>query len=1164
VTKLNATGTALVYSTYLGGTGGATGGGIAVDAAGNAYVTGDTYSTDFPTTAGAYQTSFGGTDDAFVAKLNATGTALVYSTYLGGTGNDQATGIAVDAAGNAYVTGTTTSNDFPTTAGACQTSLGGGYYDAFVTKLNATGTALLYSTYLGGTGNDQAGGIALDIDGNAYVTGVTLSTDFPTTTGAYQTSFGSGGGDAFVAKIASDHLYTVEVTGQITGVTGYFDDSVRVGTPYTFSFLWDTSIEPGSIWENPVYIRQIWSTSEKRYGATVEFGDYGSSPAPTSDPSAFEVLKLNNKEDAAGGGPDQMGYISNSNTYNGVFPFSGYVTTSVGVGAAPGSDPFPDGDVAQHPLTDWTMFSPDSNYSGFFWRIIDSNNSSNVSIVYGNVQNVHVSVSPVTQTTTALTTSASPSTYDDSVTFTATVTSQGNPVTSGTVDFKEGNTVLASMVPLSASGTASFSTSALSAVTHTITAYYSGASAFDASSGSVQQVVNRKAATVTPSASSKVYGSSDPVLTGSTSGFLASDGVTASFSRTAGETVAGGPYTISATLSPAGVLANYDITYNTAPFTITPALLTIMPIPGQCMVYGGTVPALTYTYTGLVNGDTSATFTGGLATMATSTCSVGDYPITQGTLAATGNYTIGTFNAGTLTVTPAPLVITPTAGQSMVYGAAVPVLTYTASGFVNGDTATLLTGALGTTATPTSAVGNYPFTLGSLTAGTNYTLALAANSPTFAVIPDGTTMRLASSANPCPFGLAVTLTATVTANPPGSGSPTGTVTFYDGPVNADDQIGTGTLSISSGVMTATLSMSSLPAGTDTITATYGGDGNFLTSTGTFTITINPSVIVLDPSAGGALSLSGNACINVPGVVYVDSSSTSALSASGNAQVKAAVIDVHGKVQKSSNASFSPAPTTGAPVLADPLAGLPLPGTSGLTNYGSEILGGYSSATIRPGIYKQIAVSGNAQLTLSGGIYIIEGGGLSVSGNASVSGSGVMIVNAGSNYPAAGGTYGSITLSGTGSYNLSPLPTGSCAGIVIFQPGDNASALSISGNTSGLSGTIYAPAAPLSASGNAPLNTSLVVDTLTINGNSLVNGPTPALPAGTIAFSPAPIRSAYELATGSQDSTGQIMAIVDADDNPSLYLTIDAFVPQSGPTSADRHSTTSMDRQRRSW
>ncbi len=204
VTKLNPTGTALVYSTYLGGTGYDFSAGIAVDTAGNAYVTGYTSSTDFPTTAGAYQTSYGGGDyDAFVTKLNPTGTALVYSTYLGGTGFDQGTGIAVDTTGNVYVTGITGSTNFPTTPGAFQSTYAGGSYDAFVTKLNPTGTALVYSTYLGGTSVDEGTGIAVDTAGNTFVTGYTGSTDFPTTAGAFQTSLGSLGGNAFVTKLNS-------------------------------------------------------------------------------------------------------------------------------------------------------------------------------------------------------------------------------------------------------------------------------------------------------------------------------------------------------------------------------------------------------------------------------------------------------------------------------------------------------------------------------------------------------------------------------------------------------------------------------------------------------------------------------------------------------------------------------------------------------------------------------------------------------------------------------------------------------------------------------------------------------------------------------------------------------------------------------------------------
>ncbi len=191
VTKLNATGTGLLYSTYLGGSGGDLGWGIAVDTSGNAYVTGQTQSsTDFPTTAGAFQTTYGGREDVFVTKLNSAGTNLLYSTYLGGSDFDYGNGIAVDSSGNAYVTGVTYSDDFPTTAGAFQTTHRGGGYsrDAFVTQLNSTGTALLYSTYLGGGSEDYGNGIAVDTSGNAYVTGSTQSSDFPTTAGAFQTT----------------------------------------------------------------------------------------------------------------------------------------------------------------------------------------------------------------------------------------------------------------------------------------------------------------------------------------------------------------------------------------------------------------------------------------------------------------------------------------------------------------------------------------------------------------------------------------------------------------------------------------------------------------------------------------------------------------------------------------------------------------------------------------------------------------------------------------------------------------------------------------------------------------------------------------------------------------------------------------------------------------
>jgi uncharacterized protein (TIGR03437 family) len=199
VAKLNAAGSALVYSTYLGGSSYDYGSGIAVDAAGNAYVTGYTSSTNFPTANPLQATNAGGYYDAFVAKLSAAGSALVYSTYLGGSARDYGNGIAVDAAGNAYVTGSTYSTDFPM-ANPFQTSRGD--FDAFVAKLNAAGSALVYSTYLGGSNSDYGNGIAVDAAGNAYVTGQTYSTNFPTANPLQATN--ALRGDVFVAKLSAN------------------------------------------------------------------------------------------------------------------------------------------------------------------------------------------------------------------------------------------------------------------------------------------------------------------------------------------------------------------------------------------------------------------------------------------------------------------------------------------------------------------------------------------------------------------------------------------------------------------------------------------------------------------------------------------------------------------------------------------------------------------------------------------------------------------------------------------------------------------------------------------------------------------------------------------------------------------------------------------------
>jgi hypothetical protein len=203
VAKLNAAGNALVYSTYLGGNNWDAAVAIAADASGNAYVCGGTMSVDFPTGVSPYQGSLKGVGDVFVTKLSPAGNSLIYSTYLGGTGGEclaSSQGFTIDASGNAYICGYTTSTDFPTLT-PYQGSYQGGTYDGFVTKLNATGDALLYSTYLGGSGEDYAYALAIDDSGNAYIGGLTGSGNFPTLN-AYQGTYQGGTRDGFITELS--------------------------------------------------------------------------------------------------------------------------------------------------------------------------------------------------------------------------------------------------------------------------------------------------------------------------------------------------------------------------------------------------------------------------------------------------------------------------------------------------------------------------------------------------------------------------------------------------------------------------------------------------------------------------------------------------------------------------------------------------------------------------------------------------------------------------------------------------------------------------------------------------------------------------------------------------------------------------------------------------
>ena len=449
---------------------------------------------------------------------------------------------------------------------------------------------------------------------------------------------------------------------------------------------------------------------------------------------------------------------------------------------------------------------------------------------------------------------------------------------------------------------------------------------------------------------------------------------------------------------------------------------------------------------------------------------------------------------------------------------------------------------------------------------------------------DSTSTAVSSSLDPSVYGQTVTFSAAVSDTTTGSSYvPTGTVQFIIDGSNYGSAVPLNT----SGH--ATISDNALTVGGNPhiVTVKYSNsDGDFQNSNGSLsggqTVSPSPSgafIYVLDPTAGGALSLSGNADINIGGTLVVDSSnSSSAISASGNAQVTAkSGVLVVGGVSKSGNAVVSKTGTPGA--TGDPLAGLAYPTASYSGTPISESLSGNSTASISPGLYSQISVMGNASLKLASGTYvvqgggvnlsgnasvscpgvtfIVEGGGFSVSGNAAITGAGVTIFNAGSGYNAStgvdGGTFGAITLSGNAS--PSAPSSGPFAGILIFQARDNSKVITFSGNAiQGIAGTIYAKTAQLAESGNAQVGSasnpiSIVVDTLVLSGNAIANALSLSSPAGTVAYTPAQIRAAYGISNLALDGTGQTIAILDAYDDPAIYPALDAFDSQFGLSSS---------------
>jgi hypothetical protein len=440
VAELNPTGSALVYSTYLGGGGSDGGFSIAVDSLGNAYVAGSA-GAHFPLVGQPFQGVFGGILDAFVAKLNPSGSGMAYSTYLGGSGEDFATGIAVDSAGNAYVTGLTGSpsnSKHFPTKNPLQPYFGGGFYDAFVAKVNPTGSALVYSTFLGGSGNDQGSGIAVDSAGDAYVTGFTGSTNFPAVN-PLQAANAGGTYDAFVAKI----------------------------NPSGSALVYSTYLG-GSDYDKGLGIAADSAGNAYVIGQTYSTDFPTKNPLQAANGGLFDafVAKFNPSGSSlvystylGGAGYDYGQSITVDSTG------SAYVTGDTNSGDFPTKNPL--------------QPANGGSYDAFVAKIV---------------------VEAAT-TTTTLSSAPNPSIYGQAVTFTAVVTSsQGAPPDGETITFMKGTKVLGTGAL--SGGSASFTTSTLSAGTDYIKAVYAGDSNFlGSTSKAVKQVVS-KATTTTTLASS--------------------------------------------------------------------------------------------------------------------------------------------------------------------------------------------------------------------------------------------------------------------------------------------------------------------------------------------------------------------------------------------------------------------------------------------------------------------------------------------------------------------------------------------------------------------------------------------------------------------------------------------------------------------------------------
>lgn len=789
VTKFSADGSTQVYSTYFGGTYNNYGSGIAVDSSGAVYLTGWTGSKDFPTTKDAYQTALAGRANAFVTKLSADGSELVYSTFLGGSGEDSATGIAIDSAGEACVSGSAHSSDFPLKNALQSTNkFTNGGTNGFVTKLTADGTGLVFSTYLGGSGNqgsqDYTSAIAVTPGGAVYVTGVTNSTDFYTSPEAFQFRNTSSYSNAFVTAISASgnaYIYSTYFGGNYReGGLGIALDSAGdayltgfSASPnfYTTKGAYQTTAAGGSTpfvaKFDPTGSKVLYSTligGASYYGG----GDEGNAIVVDSLGEAYisGSVSIDNFPVTTGayqakrtGNPNA--FVTKFNSTGSALLYSTYFggsTNDYTMGLALDTD----GDLYLAGYTTSTDFPTQNAFQPM-------NNAA------GNGSNAFVSKLDIGfQTTTSVTSSTNPQRQNFPVTFTARVTANfSDQIPTGNVVFTiDGGAGIT--VALDATGKATYSTSSLTPKCggHVIAVSYSGDSNFLVSSASLTQTIVGAPASIASVSGTPQNGTYGSFFTN--------------------------PLVIIVKDACSNPVFNTSVT-----FAGTGATLQVAPPPAP--------PATP------VNPGTASLQ---VNTGSNGQASVYAYAATSGALSVSASVAGVTTPASlTLNAAKAQLIFTANPATA-VYNQPLPQLTFTIDGFVNGDSASVLSGApsLSTTATVGSPVGPYPIIIGPGTlAAANYTFSFVNNTLTMGKEPQ-----------------------TITFNPP---SPW-TVTYGQGPIPVSATSTCGlpvTLSVTQGpgVLNRT-TLTITAAGTIIITANQAGNTNCLAAPATMlTIYVKP-------------------------------------------------------------------------------------------------------------------------------------------------------------------------------------------------------------------------------------------------------------------------------------------------------------------------------------